>query len=332
MVARLAVASLLVACTSGRAAAEDPAVERACADVANVGFRASDRPSAEEVEALSGCDAEALYYGIGREADPAKARACSFVQVDAGDESLFGGSNILMMVYATGKGAKQDLRAATAVACRTSHAPAERQARVRHLLALGSPPLEFDLCDDVTSGFMQGACAAHAERLRDVARARRRSAAAAAFPDAARKELTALEAAAARYFEARVQNEVDLSGTARAALSIAERAALEDGFVELLERAARRDPPPATAGAFAAADAALNAVYRRLMKRPPVFGDSWWGTVKPAGIGETQRAWLAYRDAWGRFGTALAAGSSPDAWLALLTRQRVEVLVPFDRD
>lgn len=332
MRSRFAAAQIVALLLPGVGAAKDADVERACARVAGFRFPDADRPSAAEVAALKGCDSEALYYGIGLPADPVKARACAFAQLDAGDEEVFGGSNVLMMIYANGKGVKQDLDAPTAVACQTSHAPAERELSVKHLAAMRAGSADFDLCDDITSGYMQGFCAAHAERVQAVARARRRSAVVAKLPEAPRKELAALGRVAKTFFEARVAHEVDLSGTGRAAFSIAERASLEDGFVEMLERAARGEAPGATPRQYQEADSALNAVHGRIMRRKPLLGDTWWGTVTPAGIREAQRAWLPYRDAWARFGCALVPGSSSEGWKDLLTRQRVEMLVAFDRD
>ncbi len=328
----IAAVQILVLAHPGAGAAGGADVERWCAQVADSRFPAADRPSAAQAAALKGCDAEALYYGIGVPADRVAARACAFAQLDAGDDEVFGGSNVLMMIYANGRGVTRDLDAAMAAACEASQAPAECEARVRHLAAMRERPADFDLCDDITSGYMQGFCEAHAERVRAVARARRRSAAVAKLPEAAREELAALEKAAKAFFEARVANEVDLSGTGRAAFSIAERASLEDGFVEMLERAARGEAPGAAPRQYREADAALNAVCGRIMRRKPMVGGMWWGTVTPAGIREAQRAWLPYRDAWARFGRALLPGSSSEGWKELLTRQRVEMLAAFDRD
>lgn len=62
-------------------------------------------------------------------------------------------------------------------------------------------------------------------------------------------------------------------------------------------------------------------------------GGTWvWGTVTPAGIRETQRAWLPYRDAWARFGRKLLTDSSSEGWKDRVTRQRIDMLSSFDRD
>src|ERR1700712_1679818 len=59
-------------------AAEDSGMSAAtrtiCASVADSAPPVSDLPTPGQAADLKGCDAEALYYGIGRPADPARAR------------------------------------------------------------------------------------------------------------------------------------------------------------------------------------------------------------------------------------------------------------------
>ena len=92
---------------------------------------ASDRPDAATAAALGkSCNAEALYYGIGMPADPVKARQCALIEEDAGkaspyDAGRFGGTAMLMTIYANGVGAARDLDLATALACRVDGAAAE---------------------------------------------------------------------------------------------------------------------------------------------------------------------------------------------------------------
>jgi hypothetical protein len=65
---------------------------------------------------MVGCDAEASYYGIGRAADFVAARRCAFAQISNKEESIFGGEDILMMIYANGKGVHANLTVAMTVA------------------------------------------------------------------------------------------------------------------------------------------------------------------------------------------------------------------------
>ena len=97
-----------------------------------------------------------------------KARACAYVELAEGDGEVFGRSRVLMMIYATGIGGTQNLNLAIHLACETEGAPAEMEGRVAHLERLkgakGSK-VKFDLCDDVTSGYMSGHCAGHDQRM-----------------------------------------------------------------------------------------------------------------------------------------------------------------------
>jgi hypothetical protein len=304
------------------------AVDEACARAGKPEFPAADRPTEAEARAVAAtdCDPEALYYGIGAPADPVAARRCAFVRLSGvGDASA--GAAVLMMIYANGRGAARDLGIAIALACadREGVAQAERVGRIDHLLAMkaGDEAGAFDLCDDITSGRMMGYCASLQERRETGARDARLAAIAARVPGRAKGALARLDAAAKAFFDARVEHEVDLSGTARAALQIEERTRLRDGFLASLE--ALLAAPPAWADRdrdFEKADRALNAAYRAALAAEP--GSR--GTVTADGTRATQRLWIPYRDAWTAFGTALYPNVSAPAWKAWVTRARTEML------
>src|SRR5262249_28554487 len=69
---------------------------------------------------------------------------------------------------------------------------------------------------------------------------------------------------------------------------------------------------------FPEADAELNRVYAALMHREHVEFDE----AKPEGIRETQRAWLAYRDAFAAFASRRYPQRSLDEWKAWATALR----------
>ena len=127
---------------------------------------AEDAPSAAEAAALKGCSSEALYYGIGVKADPVKARQCALLELrEKRDDSVFSGRTMLMTIYANGVGARRDLDLATHFACGIEGAPMESHGRVSHLSELkaeGWTGRDFHFCDDITSGYAGGFCAAHA--------------------------------------------------------------------------------------------------------------------------------------------------------------------------
>jgi hypothetical protein len=298
-------------------------VDAACTLAGKPAYPAADRPSDEEARTLGAeCDSEALYYGIGRAADPVAARQCAFIELRR-DELVLGGSAMLMTLYANGTGVAKNLDLGIAIACELDAAPAERVARVDHLLAMkaGKDGGVFDTCDDITSGYMAGHCAAHRERVEVVARDRRLEAAVAKLPIAARPAFAKLRAAADAFFDARVDHEVDLSGTARAALVIEEHARLREAFASSVQ-AFMAGPPTWGFGAaeYAAADRELNEAYRNAMSSESL------GTVTPDGIRKTQRAWLPYRDAWAEFGRVLHPKVPAVGWKAWITKERTEML------
>jgi hypothetical protein len=304
-----------VACTARASDQED------CAVAASVDVPATDVPDAATRAQLSGCDSEALYYGIGVEADPVRARQCALVEREAGDEAPFGGTSILLLVYANGRGAARNLDLATRFACELGGAPAETESRLEHLRRMRADAAEtMDVCDDATSGLSAGYCASHEERIHEVERTRRNDAALARLPPERRALVDSARAAAEAFFDAREESEVDLSGTARAAFQIDERASLEEALVGDLELLSRAAPPEVAAGATPeSADTELNRRYRRALRADPL------GTITKDGIRDTERAWLRYRDAWSALAQAVAPETAT-AWTTHLTTRRAAQL------
>lgn len=178
----------------------------------------SDRPDAAVAASLRGCDSEALYYGIGRPADPVRARQCAFLEAERDDAGVFSGRTMLMTIYANGRGANRDLDVATHLACGIEGAPMESHGRVTHLAELkakGWKGQDFHFCDDITSGLAMGYCASHdatiAGALRDAALA----AMASGWSVAEKQAFARLRAAHNAYVEAHGDGEVDMRGTAR---------------------------------------------------------------------------------------------------------------------
>jgi uncharacterized protein YecT (DUF1311 family) len=72
-----------------------------------------------------------------------------------------------------------------------------------------------------------------------------------------------------------------------------------DDEVALMVAFGTGEGPTATAADLAKADQDLNTLYRRLLTGPEVTRQDWGLTE--AGLRASQRAWLAYRDAWLNF-------------------------------
>lgn len=302
--------------------------KRICEEVKNTSFPPKDRPGQGEAKPLEKCASADLYFGFDRPADPVKARLCAYVELDQGDDLVFGGSSILMMIYANGKGAERNLDLAIKLACTIDGAPAEVEGRVEHLAKLRQEKWkgdDFSLCDDITSGFMQGHCASLSERFVEAKRKKRLSGLTSKWAEKDRKAFDVLSNTLEKFITSRTENEVDLSGTGRGAFMIEEESALREAFLSAVEKFEHGELPRFSSEQFAQADKELNTIYSKLQKTK----DPSWGTVTADGIKQAQRAWLKYRDACVVFGQQKYPKTSADSWKTWLTRDRIKMLNGF---
>ncbi len=293
-----------------------------CRHVAELEAPERDQPTPAQAKALKGCSSEKLYYGEGARPDYAKARLCAFKELDGSDESVFGGSTILMQVYANGLGVARNFDLATAYACRIDGAPAESDGRVLHLQSLKTKPGRFDYCDDVTSGLAEGYCQSRDSDRAAVGRAATLAALVSRMPPAAAGLYRPMKKAFDAFVDAHGDGEVDLSGTARAAMEIQEQDSVRVQFAEDLGRLVSGRWPAATDAQ--AADAQLNTSYRRALAW--AAGKDNDTTIKPEDVRKAQRSWLSYRDAYIRFAVVAAPNIARDAVLARLTKLRTAEL------
>ncbi|TWI64488.1 uncharacterized protein YecT (DUF1311 family) [Pseudoduganella lurida] len=234
---------------------------------------------------------------------------------------------VLMMLYANGLGVGRDLDRAIAHACRVDGAAMETKYRVEHLLAMkaGKDSKRFDLCDDITSGYMGGFCARITEEAHGRQRDTRYATIEKALTAAQRPSYDRLRKATTAFAKHVGNDETDLSGTARAAFAIEATAAVEDQLLDDLRTADKGELPKAVD--VARADAALNAAYRKLMALPAnEKGEVGDGTVTKDGIRATQRSWIAYRDAWVAFARLRYPSVPAAAWQTRLTDRRTDEL------
>ncbi|QZN99358.1 lysozyme inhibitor LprI family protein [Chenggangzhangella methanolivorans] len=233
------------------------------------------------------------------------------------------------MIYANGDGAPRNDDLAIAYACAAGGAPAEISGRVEHLLERkrqgAAVPDRFDFCDDITSGMMMGFCSSRAAKKDAVGRDAELTRLAARLTPPASAAYARLRKAFTAYRDAVGENEVDLSGTARGAMVTGAKEDEDEAFLATL-RAALGTGPLDVKTALSTADGALNAAYRTAQAEPD---ESRWGTVTKAGIKTTQRAWLAYRDAFTAFAAAAGSKTSSDRLAAALTTRRTENLRSF---
>ena len=314
--------------TMGREYARSKAICRGLKDVSALPHPST--PSSAAAPSPKRSSSEALYYGIGVPADPARALQQALRERTAPDnDAAFSGDVVLMTIYANGLGAPRDLNRAIAIACNLDGAPAEEDGRVNHLAALKAQSWtghDFSFCDDVTSGFAQGLCAAHFAAMEDAKRKQQISAVTAGWSGTEKRAFLSLQQAAAGFAKAHGNNEVDLSGTARAAMVTDEQQGQETEFRDFLQSLEKGTAPVSTAEQADAAEAKLNAEYQRIQHAADTAS---WGTVTKDGIRIAQRAWLRYRDAWIAFARVRYPAIASDSLRAALTEKRTAMLGTF---
>jgi hypothetical protein len=281
------------------------------------------------------CDSAAYYFGIGRPRDFVAARRCAYVErtkPSETDSNIFYGPGVLSMIYANGEGTPRNIALARRFTCENSWAaPGELEGRLDLLkqIASAAHPQHFDLCDTATSGLSEGWCESITTRKSDAVRNTKIEEIKSSLPATAQASFHQLQAAEDRFEDLRVKNEIDLSGTGRAAFSLEEQTALRNQFLSNLKMLQK--PMPATPASFISADQELNTLYAKVRKTlPPAESEkSDYGTINFAGVRETQRAWVQLRDSWIAF-VKLAYPSLPfEQVAATLTIQRTHQLREF---
>jgi uncharacterized protein YecT (DUF1311 family) len=144
----------------------------------------------------------------------------------------------------------------------------------------------------------------------------------AAWDSESKRLFEQLRKAAKAYFDASSTDEMDMSGTARAAIAISANESFEREFMEALRGFEAGKLPMAKN--FPDADVKLNEAYRKAIAS--IETSDIRGTIDTQGIRKAERLWLSYRDAWARLGPARYPSVSKDVWLAWASEQRAKRL------
>lgn len=276
--------------------------------------------------APAGCNVGDLYYtrlnqAVTSPAEWDQVRACASAQ---GDHA------VLAMLYANGLGVPRSRDLAIQQACQMDHvAKAEMEARIAHLAALPEGGKRFDQCDDITSGYMGGVCAAIREGQKDRVRHGRLDQLAGKLSPAGKAAFAKLRAAAHRYAQAG-SGEVDRHGTAASQFAIEREARLDEEFAQAALDTGAGLVLAASPEGYARRDRELNQLYQSIMTaraadsdHPGRIGDS---TIERSDVRDAERLWLAYRDAFVAFAATLPGGPDAHAIKTLLTAQRIAIL------
>ncbi|MFC5461540.1 lysozyme inhibitor LprI family protein [Massilia niabensis] len=273
-----------------------------------------------------------LYY-LKRDQTSTTAAKWSRVREQA---QALGDDAVLMMLYANGYGVARDTDRAIYHACRLDAAKAEMEARVDYLASgsVASDRQPFDLCDHITSGRMGGVCAAIGEGRDDRTRRARLDRFAAKLPAAARQPFARLRKAADAFAQ-KSADEVDMTGSGGAGFAYRHTGRRDKEFMETLFKAAGGKLARASAAQLERLERELNAQYSAVLATPSENenhpGRIHYLTVTREDVRTTERAWLAYRDAWAAY---LAAARMPTDLVSVqaeLTRQRIAQLRKLSR-
>lgn len=282
------------------------------------------------------CDSYKSFSGIGRKVDFEAARRCAWrerlaLQADIEPRytvaSLFGGSAMLTVLYANGEGIEQNKALALRFACESGL----EDSGQKDILELPNKPhvaeneKKFKYCDEVQTTMEIGFCAAWDSEIQDQARLNAIRVLSADWPATQKNALFDLVKADDAYSTAHARGEIDLSGSGRAVWQFNAEWLLRERFVAGLKAIEKGQLPRGTAADFARADTALNRIYKKAISVAEA-GKSGYGAVQPGGIRDAERAWLKYRDAWIAFAKLRYPTCDPNAWLTLLTNDRIAVL------
>lgn len=336
---------VLISAASWAAAQQgQEAAAKICTSVKNLRVSTITPTSPTDKNWLNHCNEWDLYYGASphQDVDYPAARRCALYKWniehhrtpgDAGDFFDTGdfSTQTLLMIYGNGDGVQRNLDLAIHIACQDFPPPgpigsADDQS-VEIVLELAKTksaqsPAQFNYCKDVSISDWREemVCESVETGLARKKREAQFAGIAALWTSEQKDAFNKARAAFKKYedFEELAENTCAVQ-VAGCTMRIDDD--LETKFAEDIDRFNRGDLPGFTRQQYVADDGALNAAYREARKDAgPDLGQSsafWSGRIR-----DSERAWLAYRDAFVTFAKIRWPGVRDDSWLAFLTRER----------
>jgi uncharacterized protein YecT (DUF1311 family) len=299
----------------------DPGAQRMCAAVKDVQLPTQDQPTPDEKKTLGNCSSQDLYFGFGQPSDPVKARKCAYVEMEEGKDPLdIAGQSILMMVYANGRGADRNLDVAIKLACAMPGGPGDVAGNIYELERFRKSPAtaRYSICDHSAAPHLYKSCAILGDRFDAIQRAKELSDITSGWSEKDHKAFAPLQQAAETFFKSRASSEINLEPT----FEVQEMAFMENGFISKLQQLQKGDLPSFSAADKKKAQSELDEAYAATQKDP----NRRWGTASVAGVQHTQQLWLAYRDAWVKFGKTKYPHVTADSWETWLDQERLGML------
>lgn len=135
----------------------------------------------------------------------------------------------------------------------------------------------------------------------------------------------ALRNAMEAYASAHGENETNSPGTGWSDAVEAEKQNVRNEFIDLFKKLNSKQLKAQSQSDFKKKDAELNRIYQTLLKNKGL--DSGIAAyMNREGLIETEREWVAYRDAWIEFAKTKFPATSASSLSATLTADRVSVL------
>jgi hypothetical protein len=304
-----------------QSAITDPGAKKICSNVSGAQMPAQDQPTPEEEKSLAKCSSQDLYFGFGEPADPVQARKCAYAEIDRGKDDLdIAGRAILSMVYANGAGAPRNLDLALKFACEMPGSPGDVAGNIYELERFRKAPLtaRFSVCDHSAGPHLYKSCAILGDRFDRREREQKMAEITSHWTQNEKKSFAPLQQAAEKFFKSRASTEINLEPT----FEVQEMAFMENGFIGKLQQLQKGEFPHFTAADLQKAQSRLDGEYAQTQKDP----SRRWGTATVQGVKNTQQSWLAYRDAWVKFGRTKYPTVSADSWKTWITQERVGML------
>lgn len=303
-----------------------------------------DLPSAADRSRLNGCNPIHLYYGDpddikGLTPNFTDARKCAYLTFeDKSNWTTYGDSKadervndqpfeVLALIYANGKLVPRNLDLAIRFVCEKSYDPLIEQVRsLVKLKASPKPEPYLGMCQDFTRMDWMVWCADLELISKKQEYNRRRQALTEHWSEQEINAEKLLADAEDKFFWL---NSTENDNPKN--MDAPEGGMDNDlGLVEKLQYV-QKAPPRFTEEEFRKADAALNVAYRQALQTSRVYyktkehPDS---EIMPSAerIRDTERAWLAYREAWVEFGGLKWPEVSADSWRTWLTQERTAEL------
>jgi hypothetical protein len=240
-------------------------------------------------------------------------------------ESIFGGSAMLTVLYANGEGVERSIPLALRFACEANFDGDFDDIESLHLEAREKRP-KFVLCNEAKTEFSIGFCARYQQQIDDQERKNAYRKISSQWPAAHRAAFEKLLVAEANYAKAHATGETDLSGSGRAVWEINSEESIEDDFLSAIKTFETGKAIPKSSSADAATS---EANINRLLEGTLAMAEakkSGYGAIQPECIRKAEQAWLSYRTAWTEFSKLHYPSVSTEAWVTLLTKDRIDIL------